>query len=338
MTNRISVRGATRRFGDALALDGVDLDVRAGSLTAIVGPSGSGKSTLVRAIAGVEHLDEGRVAIDGRDVTNLPPERRSAALVPQDGALFPHLDVASNVAFGIRGSRASRRSLAIDMLDLVDLAGFARRLPRELSGGQQQRVALARALAISPAVVLLDEPYAALDAHLRSAVRESTTTAVRAAGATAILVTHDQEEAISWADHLVVMIDGRVVEHGEPGVVYERPQSTIGARFLGQTNVLEAVCTNRVAATRVGELPVVHVDGPATVLVRPEDLEFTADGVRATVTSAEYYGHDHLCAVQLDDGKSLLVRGVGRPPAVASSIGVRLRPRSTPAVTIDTLR
>lgn len=333
MTSSIAVRGATRRFGDHLALDHVDLEVPAGSLAAVVGPSGSGKSTLIRSIAGIETLDAGSVVLDGVDVTARPPERRSATLVPQDGALFPHLDVAANVAYGVRGSRRVRAARAQEMLELVELDGLGRRRPHELSGGQQQRVALARALAVAPAVVLLDEPFSALDAHLRADVRRATAAAVRAAGATAVLVTHDQEEAISWASHLVVMVDGRVIDSGHPHAVYAHPRSATSAAFLGHANLVEGRCRDGRVATALGTLHVDAPDGDVTVLVRPEQLVAdAAHGVRATVVETQYFGHDFLSTVVLEREDRLLLRGIGRPPAVGSTLTIAAAAETFPAV------
>lgn len=266
------------------ALDGVDLDIPHGQITSILGPSGSGKTTLLRAIAGTERLDAGTIEIHGRTVEgaglHVPPERRRVGLVPQDGALFPHLDVGRNVAFGLhRLPRSERRERVEEMLELVGLAGYERRRPHELSGGQQQRVALARALAPAPDIVLLDEPFGALDAALRVSVRTEVVDLLRAQGATAVLVTHDQDEALSVADLVAVMRDGRIVGAGGPTELYRRPPSLWVAGFLGDAVVLDGELRDGDPPTvtcALGTLPVAVTDapdrGPAQVCCRPEQI------------------------------------------------------------------
>lgn len=220
--NDLHVQGLTKAYGPAApVLRGLDLDVPGGALAAVLGPSGCGKTTLLRIVAGFLHADTGTVTVGGRELTgpavHLPPERRRIGIVPQEGALFPHLSVARNVAFGLTGlERAERRRRTEDMLDLVGLAGYGDRMPHELSGGQQQRVALARALAPRPQLVLLDEPFNALDSALRAGVRTDVRAALRATGATAVLVTHDQQEALSTADLVAVVRQGRVAQCDTP--------------------------------------------------------------------------------------------------------------------------
>lgn len=268
------------------ALDGVDLDIPHGEITSILGPSGSGKTTLLRAIAGTERLDAGTIEIHGRTVEagglHVPPERRRVGLVPQDGALFPHLDVGRNVAFGLhRLPRSERRQRVEEMLELVGLGGYERRRPHELSGGQQQRVALARALAPAPEIVLLDEPFGALDAALRVSVRTEVIDLLRAQGATAVLVTHDQDEALSVGDVVAVMRDGRIVGAGPPAELYRRPPSLWVARFLGDAVVLDGEFHDGVPPTvscALGTLPVAlpaadsPSAGPVRVCCRPEQI------------------------------------------------------------------
>ena len=217
---QLTVSGLYKAFGTHPVLTGLDLDVPAGSFTAILGPSGSGKTTLLRLLAGFERADAGSIAIgdrvvDGPGTSQIPPERRQLGYVPQEGALFPHLTVAANVGFGLPARRRAARTA--ELLEAVGLAGMGGRYPHQLSGGQQQRVALARALAIRPEVVLLDEPFASLDAHLRASVRADVLEICRAAGTTAILVTHDQDEALSMADRIAVLRDGRIVQYAEIG-------------------------------------------------------------------------------------------------------------------------
>jgi iron(III) transport system ATP-binding protein len=303
--SHLVVRGATKSFGSTQVLRGVDLDVPAGSLAAVLGPSGCGKTTLLRVVAGFERADSGTVTLGEEEVTgpgrHVPPERRRVAVVPQEGALFPHLSVAQNVAFGLRGRR-DRRARTAELLEIVGLAGFAERMPAELSGGQQQRVALARALGPEPHVVLLDEPFSGLDAALRAHVRADVRAALRAAGATAVLVTHDQEEALSTADVVAVMRDGLVVQSGTPEEVYRAPVDVEVARFVGEAVVIPATVRDGVVWTPLGHLPLTHeaADGIGTVVLRPEQVHLApeGEGLAARVVDTAFYGHD--ASVSLD--------------------------------------
>ena len=245
---QVAVTGLDKAFGAHQVLTGVDLEVPAGSLTAILGPSGSGKTTLLRLMAGFERADAGTIGIgdvlvDGPGVY-VPPERRRIGYVPQEGSLFPHLTVAGNVGFGL--TARERRGGKVDgLLETVGLGGFGRRYPHQLSGGQQQRVALARALAIEPAVVLLDEPFASLDAHLRASVRADVQEIFRRAGTTAVLVTHDQDEALSIADWVAALRDGKIAQCAAPEDLYRRPADPELASFIGAANLLEGVLARR---------------------------------------------------------------------------------------------
>jgi ABC-type Fe3+/spermidine/putrescine transport system ATPase subunit len=238
----LKVQGLHKAFGSHPVLAGLDLTVPTGSLTAILGPSGSGKTTLLRVLAGFDQADAGSVRIGDTVVdgpgTHVPPERRRIGYVPQEGSLFPHLTVAANVGFGLP-ARERRGPRVAALLASVGLAGLGPRYPHQLSGGQQQRVALARALAIEPAVVLLDEPFASLDAHLRAAVRADVQEIFRAAGTTAILVTHDQDEALSMADRVAVLRGGRIAQYAPPQDLYIRPADPQLARFIGDANLLD---------------------------------------------------------------------------------------------------
>ncbi|MFD9042347.1 ABC transporter ATP-binding protein [Streptomyces bottropensis] len=304
--NDLHVQGLTKAYGPAApVLRGLDLDVPGGALAAVLGPSGCGKTTLLRIVAGFLHADTGTVTVGGRALTgpavHLPPERRRIGIVPQEGALFPHLSVARNVAFGLTGlERAERRRRTEDMLDLVGLAGYGDRMPHELSGGQQQRVALARALAPRPQLVLLDEPFNALDSALRAGVRTDVRAALRATRATAVLVTHDQQEALSTADLVAVVRQGRVAQCDTPQVLYQRPADPWVAAFVGDAVLLPGT-VNHSGATATTALGTVPLAAPprgsrsGTVLLRPEQLRLTeteAAGVRGTVTDVCFYGHD----------------------------------------------
>ena len=313
----VEISGARKSFGTVTALDGADLWVEAGTLTAVLGPSGCGKTTLLRAVAGFERLDEGSVSVGGRVMAgpgvHVPPERRRVGIVPQEQALFPHLSVAANVGFGLpRGPERAARVEA--MLELAGLAGLGGRMPHELSGGQQQRVALARALAPAPSVVLLDEPFANLDAALRVTIRTEVRRILRASGATAMFVTHDQEEALSTADTVAVMRAGRVVQAGTPDEVYRNPADLWVASFVGDANVLpgELVGEGKVAcALGVLECRGETGAGPAVrVVVRPEQLRLTPSPVAGAVLhDRQYFGHDALARVTLPDGTDLVARG-----------------------------
>jgi ABC-type spermidine/putrescine transport systems, ATPase components len=327
---RLVVDGVDKSFGGTRVLDRCSLVVAEGELAAVLGPSGCGKTTLLRVIAGFERADAGTVTIGGREVTGLPPERRGVGIVPQEAALFPHLSVARNVGFGLpRGSRDRIE----ECLDLVGLAGLGDRMPHELSGGQQQRVALARALAPRPGVVLLDEPFNALDRALRAAVREQVREALGRAGATAVLVTHDQEEALSMADTVAVMREGRIVQQDTPAAVYSAPGDLGVATFVGEAVVLKAHATGGAASCALGDLPrrPGGRDGPGHVAVRPEQLVLSDPGGRpgephGRVERVEFYGHDAAVTVELDTGDTVRVRTGGdvrHRPGDRVAVGVR---------------
>ena len=303
-------RGLRRAYGAVVAVDGVDLDVRRGELLAVLGPSGCGKTTLLRLIAGFERPDAGTISVDGRVVADggrfVPPERRRVGIVVQDHALFPHLTVAANVAYGLMGRRRDpeRGKRVAEVLELVGLSHLGERYPGELSGGQQQRVAIARALAPRPGVVLLDEPFANLDAALRARIRSEVAEILRAAGATVVLVTHDQEEALSLADRVAVMDAGRVVQVGEPAEVYRRPADAFVARFVGDAALVAGTCDGTAVDTPFGRLrvtPETRVEGPVVAVVRPEAVRLTPvpEGT-GEVVAATYFGHDQLVEVAVD--------------------------------------
>lgn len=296
-------------------LHGVNLEVPAGSLVAVLGGSGCGKTTLLRTVAGFHPIDGGTIHVGGTlvagDGVDVVPQKRRVGLVPQEGALFGHLDVAANVGFGLR--RAGRRTSRVaELLEIVGLAGYGRRMPAELSGGQQQRVALARALVPGPALVLLDEPFTALDAGLRAEVRDQVRAALRATGATAVLVTHDQQEALGAADLVAVLRDGRVVQAGPPREIYREPVDLGVGTFVGDAVVLRATATAGRASTALGLVPVVGPDGPGRVLLRPEQLRIRPHGpvganasglaaVSATVVEVVFHGHDTSVLLRVED-------------------------------------
>ena len=303
--------GVRRTFGDVEAVRHVDLEVHRGQIVGMLGPSGCGKTTVLRCIAGLERPDAGTIEVDGAMVAGpglqVPAERRPVGMVFQDYALFPHLSVRRNVEFGLAHlARRERMRAAQEALDLVGLGDVADRPPHELSGGQQQRVALARALAPRPKVILLDEPFSNLDAALRTAVREDVRRILKAASTTAVFVTHDQEEALSLADEVAVMVDGRIHQTDDPHLLYTRPSSPWVARFVGDADVLPGVRTaDGQVATGLGvHAPVTTLVGDhADVVIRPEAVRLLPDRRGPhTVESITYFGHDQLVRVRLSDG------------------------------------
>ncbi len=340
----LAVRGARKSFGDLQVLDGVDLTIPAGSFIGILGASGSGKTTLLRIIAGFERLDSGEVVLGSEVVDDgrrnfVPSEHRRIGYVPQEGALFPHLSVGRNVAFGLRRG-PDRRARVLDLLDMVGLSGLQRRYPHQLSGGQQQRVALARALATEPEIVLLDEPFSSLDASLRASVRAEVHDVLRRAGTTSILVTHDQDEALSMADQVAVLRHGVIAQLDTPASIYRHPLDPALARFLGESNVLHApvaavlargtaTAGAMAADTPLGALavegwPARAGGGLAHVLIRPEQLVIGEAGsapMVATVESYQYFGHDAVVRVRPDADQlpELVVRVPGGTPLEAGS-------------------
>ncbi len=307
----ITVVGADKSYGATPVLNGVDLHVPAGSITAVLGASGSGKTTLLRTIAGFERLDAGRVTIGEKVVDDgtamVHAQHRGVGYVPQDGALFPHLRVAANIAFGLR--RADRHRVAA-LVEMLDLHSLERRFPHQLSGGQQQRVALARALAPRPSVVLLDEPFASLDASLRINLRQQVTEVLRRVGATTILVTHDREEALSMADQIALLLDGRIAAVGPPRDLYGAPADEHIARLLGPANVISANvdagqirCRIPISENQL-ELP----DGAYTLMLRPEDLTIAVQpadhACEAVVVHVSYQGSTSAVRVQIADGSA----------------------------------
>jgi iron(III) transport system ATP-binding protein len=350
----LTLRGVTKSFGSTTVLHGVDLNVPTRELTAILGPSGCGKTTLLRLIAGFLDPDAGTIRFGDQEVfgpgRSLPPQRRRVGYVPQEGALFPHLDVAGNITFGMPRGARRRGTRVEELLELVGLpSAVSTRLPHELSGGQQQRVALARALAPAPSVVLLDEPFASLDAGLREGTGRAVADALRQASATGILVTHDQGEALSLADQVAVMRDGRLAQVGTPKQVYDAPADLDVARFVGGAVVLPAVVEGGHATSVLGTLdvPVGATQGAVEVLVRPEQIVLTpaghsrtavsapgavplvpgAAGPTATVREVSYFGHD--CAVRLQlagTGEQVTSRMVGEDaPAAGEVVVLRVR-------------
>ena len=322
-----------KAFGPTRAVAGVTLQIPPGELFAVLGPSGCGKTTLLRLIAGFERPDAGSVVVGDRLMAGpgefVQPERRRIGMVFQDYALFPHLDVERNVAFGLpRGERDRVRTT----LELVGLQHKAARYPHELSGGERQRVALARALAPEPEIVLLDEPFSSLDATLRADLRREVELILREAGATTMLVTHDQEEALSLADRLAIMREGRIVQVGAPEEVYARPADRWAAQFVGEVNVVSGVARGDAVETELGSFGVpggAAAGGPVHVAVRPEQLVLRGDAQgNAEVLEREFRGHDVLYRLRHEAGRTVLVQ---LPSVELYDVGQRVFVRPAPA-------
>lgn len=339
------LRGIDKRFGAVQGLAKINLSAAAGSRTAIVGPSGSGKTTLLRIIAGFDAPDAGSVMLGGKLLADgayaLPAHERVIGYVPQEGALFPHLSVEANVGFGLASAAPSERAERVrELMDLVSLdRSLLARWPHELSGGQQQRVALARALAHKPSLMLLDEPFSALDTGLRASTRKAVARLLADAGITTILVTHDQGEALRFADQLAVMREARLVQVGDPVEIYRHPIDEITARFLGFAIILPARITDGLSHSQLGVIPVAGAsrNGMAKIMLRPEQLRLSAATDSATgplgcfgvVTDAEFGGPTCDLTLSIEAGVAepvahALLR-VRYPSNQAPTLGSRIR-------------
>jgi iron(III) transport system ATP-binding protein len=352
-TYAVQARGLRRRFGRILAVDGLDLDVMPGEMLTVLGPSGCGKTTMLRLIAGLDTPDAGTIDIGGRRVAgpgaSVPPERRRVGMVFQDVALFPHLSVRDNIGYGLR--RDPDREVRVrELLELIDLPDVGEQMPHRLSGGMQQRVAVARALAPRPDVVLLDEPFSSLDAALRTQLRGDVREILRAAGAAAIFVTHDQDEALTLGDRMAVMVQGRIEQVGPPEVVYGEPATPFVATFVGTANLVHADIGDRGGATRFGPVRIVGRGGAAPsagrglVVLRPEhfDVLETPDGPADTgawrVLRRRFTGTEILYEVAASDGERLWVEAghAVRRLRVGDAVSLRLRDVETVAFRTST--
>ncbi|MEU8886925.1 ABC transporter ATP-binding protein [Streptomyces sp. NPDC048442] len=341
MSVAVQLRGLRREFGSTVALDGLDLGIAAGEMVALLGPSGCGKTTALRIIAGFETADGGELLMGGEDVTSVPANRRDIGMVFQSYSLFPNMTAAQNVAYGLRVrgvSSSEREERARELMELVGLPGREGHYPHQLSGGQQQRVALARALAIKPKVLLLDEPLSALDAKVRLTLREEIRRIQLELGITTVFVTHDQEEALSMADRVAVMKDGRLEQCAAPAELYERPATPFVAEFVGTMNrVPGVVCEGGVVELFGRRLPV-HGESPGAgaeidVLLRPEGFSVRAEGtdgapgVAATVKVATFLGATTRLLLHTESGLNFKV---DLPSWEASGLGVGARCVVTP--------
>ena len=346
--NALELTSLNKSFGSQRALENIHLSIPAGSRTAIVGPSGSGKTTLLRTIAGFEFPDSGNIVLNGQtlvdDSSQVPAHQRLIGYVPQDGALFPHLTVAGNIGFGLSGNAASKQQRIAELMDMVALdSRMSQRWPHELSGGQQQRVALARALAQRPRLMLLDEPFSALDTGLRASMRKMVTRLLSGAGVTTILVTHDQAEALSFADQLAVMRQGRLVQAGPPMDLYLQPHDEETAFFLGDAVMMPAVIKDGRAACDLGHVQVNEAspNGAARIMLRPEQLQISSknasqdptQGCFGVVTERDFGGNTCTLTVELKvpspsadaqpTGRSLMVRSSGiHAPAIGTTVHI----------------
>ncbi|MGY4167681.1 ABC transporter ATP-binding protein [Bradyrhizobium sp. USDA 4529] len=296
----VELRSVSKHYGESVAVASVSLQARRGELVCLLGPSGCGKTTTLRMVAGFVEPTSGTVSINNVDMTYQPPYRRDTGMVFQSYALFPHMTVAENIAFGLenlRWPRADREKRVDEMLKLVELSHLAQRLPSQLSGGQQQRIALARALAMRPAVLLLDEPFSNLDAQLRVRMREELREVIREVDVTTLFVTHDQEEALTMSDRIVVMNAGQVEQVGTPGEIYEAPSTSFVAKFIGWCSLLNgAVDIDGIFTSGAGlRLKGNWSPGTGTAVIRPEQIKLSSDGAQGEVQTARvlqshYYG------------------------------------------------
>jgi iron(III) transport system ATP-binding protein len=305
----LNVSSLTKRYHPSHppVVNNLSFSLAQNSITAILGPSGCGKTTTLRLIAGFERPDSGSIVLNGTDLAQTPPERREIGFVFQEYALFPHLTVLENAMFGLHKlPKKTRLETARSILALVGLSIFEKRYPHQLSGGQQQRVALARALAPNPKLVLLDEPFSSLDAGLRENTRGEVREILQKTQATALLVTHDQEEAMTFADQLLVMRDGNLEQAGAPEAIYAAPRTAFVASFLGKTNLIPARVQNGMAETALGSFGVPDVSGNTMLSIRPEDLRFSPVGMRGEIVARDFKGHDITYTVRTQNGVLLV--------------------------------
>ena len=331
----ISIQGLSAGYGGEAIINDITFELAEKQLLAILGPSGSGKSTLLKTIAGFLTPSQGSITLEGVTVSSttslVPPEKRNIGLVPQEGSLFPHLDVSANIGFGIKRDPNARARVG-ELLEIIGMTEFAHTRPQELSGGQQQRVALARALAPKPKLILLDEPFTALDTSLRAQMREDIRSILTLTSTTAIMVTHDQEEALATADQLAIMQGGHIIAYGIPLTLYNNPESIAVAQLLGEINVIPAVVESGntvrtdfgVNLTKnSGEL---KFGDSGTLIVRPEAIFIEENqSPNATIIDSLFHGHDSLISVRMDSGLVIKLREpthITRTPGARCSVGV----------------
>ncbi len=352
MATSISIKGIVKEFpgslgGRSRAVDGISLDIAPGELFFLLGPSGCGKTTLLRMIAGFIDPTEGQILFDARDVTYTPPNKRNTGMVFQSYALWPHMTVEANVAFGLnirKVSNADTERRVAEALEAVRMSEYAARKPNQLSGGQQQRVALARALVIRPDVLLLDEPLSNLDAKLRIELRSEIRRICKEAGITTVYVTHDQKEALSMADRVAIISRGKVVQLGPPAELYRRPQSRFVAEFLGETNFLAARATPGGLETEAGRLNTAHsapTAGECLISIRPESLKLSGTGgnrIRGRIVESMYLGELAQYTVELKGGQRLKAADLNPPiagPKPGSEVELAVDPQDVVVISTN---
>ncbi len=348
MSAKLEAVGIAKRYGDTVALEPTDLTVQAGEFLTLLGPSGSGKTTLLQMIAGLVEPTAGRIEIDGRDVTHVEPGRRGIGMVFQSYALFPHMSVWDNVAYGLRMRRKSRaevRAAVDDALKMVRMSDYAQRFPKELSGGQQQRIALARCFAYRPSVILLDEPLGALDKKLREHMQSEIRRLHKELGATFVYVTHDQDEALTLSDRICLMNQARIEQVGTPVDLYDRPATRFAAGFIGHSNLLEGALDEArgpsgepILLTAGGRVPLPQTataapGGRHCLLVRPEAprlVEPKSGFLDGTISDIVFFGSDTRVQLTMPDGSQLTVRCErGLSPSVGDTVGLVWDPHRT---------
>ncbi len=342
MSNNVIIQNAVKRYGDFTALDGVSLDIREGEFFTLLGPSGCGKTTLLRMIAGFNSIEGGDFYFGDKRINDMPAHKRDIGMVFQNYAIFPHLTVEENVAYGLKArsvSRAEIKKRVADALELVQISHLASRKPSELSGGQQQRVALARAFVIEPSVLLMDEPLSNLDAKLRVQMRTVIKKLQRRLGITTIYVTHDQEEALAISDRIAVMKEGKIMQIGTPSEIYAKPASPFVAGFIGVSNFIECDISGKADNALVRFKDGVELrmrlardyTGKAILSARPEQLIFAKEGMSGETLFSTFLGDFIEYEVQLDDGQSLIVNEYTKDTTVIHPVGERVHIRFDPA-------
>ena len=318
MQHHVSIEGATKRFGDVIAVNNISVAIEKGEFFTLLGPSGCGKTTLLRMLAGFYQIDSGNIIFGDKIMNDVPAHKRDTGMVFQNYAIFPHMTVSENVAYGLKARKVQKSEIkrrVDEALELVQISKLRNRKPNELSGGQQQRVALARAFVIEPSVLLMDEPLSNLDAKLRVQMRTIIKKLQRRLGITTIYVTHDQEEALAISDRIAVMKDGNIMQIGDPSEIYKRPQNLFVAGFVGTSNLIDCECVSAgdgKAILRTGGLEMtVNVkkacQGSAAISARPEQLFFSESGLPGKIVISTFLGDFFEYEILLDSGTTVLL-------------------------------